>query len=54
MAYRFSDTRQSIEIAHTSLRDAFERMSRDELDAYAREGTLPDWFPREVDCETVQ
>jgi len=47
-------TRQSIEIAQTSLRDAFERMSRDELEAYAREGRLPDWFPQEVNSETVQ
>lgn len=23
----------------------FERMSREELDLYARTGTLPDWFP---------
>ncbi len=40
--------RQSIEIENAVLRDAFERMNRDELDAYARDGKLPAWFPREV------
>jgi hypothetical protein len=45
---------QSIAIEHSRLRDAFERMSHDELEAYAREGTLPDWFPLEVNSETVQ
>jgi hypothetical protein len=38
--------RQSIEIENTAQRDAFERMSREELEAYAREGTLPEWFPK--------
>ncbi len=28
-----------------SLRDLFERMTPVELDAYARAGTLPGWFP---------
>jgi hypothetical protein len=40
--------RQSIEIENAALRDAFGRMSREELDTYARAGTLPAWFPREV------
>jgi hypothetical protein len=31
---------------HVSLNELFERMSREELEAYAREGTLPDWFAR--------
>lgn len=39
--------RQSLEIEHTRLREAFDRMSRKELEAYAREGKLPAWFPRE-------
>lgn len=39
--------RQSIEIENTTLREAFERMSREELDAYAREGKLPAWFPKQ-------
>ena len=39
-------TRQSIEIQSVALREAFERMSREELEAYAREGALPAWFPR--------
>lgn len=39
--------RQSVEIQNTTLRDAFERMSDDELEAYARDGKLPKWFPVE-------
>jgi hypothetical protein len=39
--------RQAIEIEHTPLGAAFERMSRDELEAYAAAGTLPSWFPKE-------
>ena len=27
-----------------NLNDLFERMSREELEAYARDGTLPEWF----------
>jgi hypothetical protein len=40
-------SRQCIEIENVRLREAFERMSREELDAYAREGKLPVWFPCE-------
>ena len=29
---------------HVNLNELFERMSRDELEAYARDGKLPDWF----------
>jgi len=29
-----------------SLNELFERMSREELEAYASDGTLPDWFSR--------
>jgi hypothetical protein len=29
-----------------SLRDAFDRLTRDELEAYASDGSLPAWFPR--------
>jgi len=48
-------TRQSIEIENVRLREAFDRMSREELEAYAREGKLPAWFPRaEVNREPVQ
>jgi hypothetical protein len=39
--------RQSIEIQNTRLREAFDRMSREELENYAREGRLRAWFPRE-------
>ena len=38
--------RQSIEIENTVLRDAFERMSGEELLAYATSGKVPSWFPR--------
>jgi hypothetical protein len=38
--------RQSIEIQSVALREAFERMSREELEGYASEGKLPTWFPR--------
>ena len=47
-------SRQSVEISHTSLRDAFDRMSREELETYAREGKLPEWLPRETNSETIQ
>ncbi len=40
--------RQSIEIQDSALRNAFERMNREELDAYARDGKLPAWFPKEA------
>jgi Family of unknown function (DUF5681) len=38
--------RQSIEVENTTLREASERMSNEELLAYATTGTLPDWFPK--------
>jgi hypothetical protein len=40
--------RQSIEIEHTALHKAFERMNEAELQAYAASGQLPDWFQREA------
>jgi hypothetical protein len=47
--------RQSIEIQSVALREAFERMSREELETYAREGKLPAWFPTsEVNHEQIQ
>ena len=47
--------RQAIEIEHTRLREAFERMNREELEAYAVSGQLPEWFPREGnDGEAIQ
>ena len=33
---------------HVNLNELFERMSRDELEAYARDGKLPDWFTETV------
>ena len=39
--------RQAIEIEHRELRDAFGRMTREEMLTYATTGTLPPWFPRE-------
>lgn len=44
-------SRQAIEIQNSSWREAFDRMSRDELEAYAASGALPPWFPNN---ETVQ
>ena len=48
--------RQTIGIENATLKQAFERMSDAELDAYAREGKLPDWFPQTTEAidETVQ
>lgn len=31
----------------------FERMTREELDAYARDGKLPDWFVEAVGATNV-
>lgn len=33
---------------HVNLNELFERMSREELESYAREGTLPRWFSEAV------
>lgn len=33
---------------HVNLNELFERMTREELETYAKEGTLPDWFSRAV------
>ena len=33
---------------HVSLNELFERMSREELESYAKAGTLPDWFTQTV------
>src|ERR1700683_546374 len=38
--------RQAIEFEDTTMANAFERMTTEELEAYARDGTLPPWFPR--------
>jgi hypothetical protein len=38
--------RQSIEIEHARLREAFDSMTREELEAYAVSGSLPGWFPK--------
>jgi len=38
--------RQAIEFEDKTLANAFERMTTEELEAYARDGTLPPWFPR--------
>jgi len=38
--------RQAIEFEDTTMAKAFERMTTEELEAYARDGTLPPWFPR--------
>lgn len=33
---------------HVNLNELFERMSKDELEKYARDGTLPAWFTQTV------
>src|SRR5215472_16002403 len=33
---------------HIDLNALFERMSKDELEAYARDGKLPDWFTQTI------
>ena len=33
---------------HVNLNELFERMSREELETYARDGKLPDWFTQTV------
>lgn len=38
--------RQAIEFEDATVTKAFERMTSDELEAYARDGTLPIWFPQ--------
>jgi hypothetical protein len=38
--------RQAIELEDATISKAFERMTSEELEAYARDGTLPPWFPR--------
>jgi Family of unknown function (DUF5681) len=38
--------RQAIEFEDATMTKAFDRMSTEELEAYARDGTLPPWFPR--------
>ena len=42
--------RQAIEFEDKTMTQAFERMTIEELDAYARDGTLPAWFPRTPDA----
>jgi hypothetical protein len=38
--------RQAIEFEDRTMTQAFERMTTEELEAYARDGTVPVWFPR--------
>ena len=38
--------RQAIEFEDKTMTQAFERMTIEELEAYARDGTLPAWFQR--------
>ena len=33
---------------HVNLNELFERMTSNELESYAREGTLPNWFSQAV------
>ncbi len=46
---------QWIERSETvNLNKLFDRMTRDELEAYARDGTLPKWFPVRAEQELDQ
>jgi hypothetical protein len=38
---------------YVNLNELFERMSRDELETYARDGHLPDWFTQMVGATVV-
>src|SRR5262249_20572106 len=33
---------------HVNLNEMFERMTKDELEAYAKDGALPEWFEQTV------
>lgn len=48
--------RQSIQFENPAFREAFDRMSPEELEAYAVSGVVPAWFPRpgRADNEQVQ
>jgi hypothetical protein len=37
--------RQAIEFEDKTVANAFERMTREELETYAAKGLLPEWFP---------
>ncbi len=37
-----------------NLNELFDRMSREELEAYARDGALPGWFPTRAEQESNQ
>jgi hypothetical protein len=45
--------RQAIEFEDTTMTKAFERMTTEELEAYARDGTLPPWFPKTLERSAV-
>jgi hypothetical protein len=38
--------RQAIEFEDKTVANAFDRMTREELETYAAKGLLPEWFPR--------
>ena len=38
---------------HVNLNELFDRMSREELETYARDGQLPDWFTQTVGVARV-
>jgi len=44
--------RQAIEIELTPLAMAFDKMTAAELEAYAKDGTLPEWFEEEAGGST--
>jgi len=46
--------RQSVEIQSAEIRESFERMSGEELLAYATTGKVPGWFPKLDQSENIQ
>ena len=38
---------------HVNLNELFERMSKDELEAYAKDGKLPEWFTNTVSVQVA-
>jgi hypothetical protein len=44
--------RQAIEFEDKTMAQAFERMTTEELEAYAQNGTLPAWFPQTLSSQS--
>lgn len=46
--------RQTIDVGNAALREAYERLSEEELKDYINDGKLPLWFPREEAAKEQQ